>query len=296
MTIPRISVVIPIYNHEQYVVACIESIVDQYDPNVQIVGIDDGSSDGSYAAAREYLSKTVARDCWRLERRENRGINRTLNELISKSDGEIIVPLASDDMLAPNALAHVRKAYFAEANRCQLFFYDVSTMDQNGLELSASTASLRRGGVLALQRSKLYLACEIVLGWNLPFAHQFYSREYFDRFGPYPEDIKYEDLWFALKAISLDHFGFVPAVCKRYRVRLDHSFTPGLSTSDSRQEYIRSQFVSSDWLAFSVILRLGALIYSRPGGLVGWGGKIIARVLRVIVSAFAAKCFASKNP
>lgn len=51
---PDISVIIPIYNVEEYLEACLDSVVQQTKDNLEVIMIDDGSQDGSGAIARRY--------------------------------------------------------------------------------------------------------------------------------------------------------------------------------------------------------------------------------------------------
>lgn len=255
----KISVIIPIYNHGDYVVECLNSVVNQRDENFEIVAIDDGSSDNSYGLALEYLGESLVTTNWKLTKRENRGINKTINEAIQNSSGEIIYLLASDDRMPDGSLAKIRQAYLNETDRCKLFFYDVALISWQGELVNQSAASVRRGGASLLGYSKMYLATQIVLSWGSPFAHQFYPRDYYERYGPYPEDLKYEDLYFALNAISVDRFIFVPLVLKEYRLRKNQTHTPGLTLTDLDQTNVRNRFKNSTKLRYSLILFVGRL-------------------------------------
>jgi alpha-1,3-rhamnosyltransferase len=263
----KISVIIPIYNHADYVVECLKSVVDQRDENFEIVAIDDGSTDSSYELALDYLRNNLAATHWKLSKRENRGINKTANEGVQNSSGEIIYLLASDDRMTAGSLEKIRQAYLNESERCKLFFYDIATISSEGSLIDQSESSYRRGGAALLGFSKLHLAAQVVLCWGRPFGHQFYSRDYYNKYGPYPENLKYEDLYFAFKAISVDRFVFVPVVLKEYRLRPNLTNTPGLSQFDMSQTYnfVRDEFKGSVRLRYSLLLMLGRFFH-RGGG------------------------------
>jgi len=277
----KISVIIPIYNHADYVVECLESIVDQGDENFEIVAIDDGSIDSSHELALNYLGNNLAATQWKLSRRENRGINKTVNELVQNSSGEIIFLLASDDRMPAGSLAKIRQIYLNESDRCKLFFYDIATIDWQGLQIDQSESSHRRGGAALLGFSNMNLAAQIVLCWGRPFGHQFYSRDYYNKYGPYPENLKYEDLYFAFKAVSVDRFVFVPLVLKEYRLRQNLTNTPGLSPIDMCETYylVRNEFKQSVRLRYSFILMLGH--YFHCGG--GKFTKFLVRMICALV-------------
>ncbi len=99
-SLPLVSIIVPCYNHEQYVRQSIESIYSQTYTNFELIVIDDGSKDGS-ADILLQLSKQYG---FYFERQNNMGLARTLNKAISLSKGTYITFLASDDLMLPNKI------------------------------------------------------------------------------------------------------------------------------------------------------------------------------------------------
>lgn len=97
---PRVSILIPSYNHSIYIEKTIRSVWEQNYSNLELVVIDDGSTDGS----REILArlKLVSPISMVVIEQENAGICPTLNRALEKSTGEIIGILASDDIMLPD--------------------------------------------------------------------------------------------------------------------------------------------------------------------------------------------------
>ncbi len=100
-----ISVIIPAYNHEEYIEECIRSIMAQTYQNIELLIIDDGSTDGTFAKMQE-LKPECEKRFFRvvMETQENQGSCVTLNRLLDKTDGKYIYSLASDDMAKPQAI------------------------------------------------------------------------------------------------------------------------------------------------------------------------------------------------
>lgn len=96
----RVAVVIPLYNHESYIEAAIESVLRQTRPPDRLIVIDDGSTDGSVRAAQRALASAGAIPT-ELRVQRNRGAARTLNEAIAGLTEEIVAILNSDDLWAP---------------------------------------------------------------------------------------------------------------------------------------------------------------------------------------------------
>jgi glycosyltransferase involved in cell wall biosynthesis len=98
--LPGVSVLIPCYNHAAYLTQCVESIWAQPERGIEIILIDDGSTDGSAAIARELGERSPVP--MRVVVQENVGLNRTLNRALRLARGEFVALIASDDWFAPD--------------------------------------------------------------------------------------------------------------------------------------------------------------------------------------------------
>ncbi|MDH0032428.1 MULTISPECIES: glycosyltransferase [unclassified Acinetobacter] len=102
---PLVSIVIPCYNHSQYVQDCIQSVINQTYKNIELIIIDDGSKDNSIEKIEEMLSVCEERFTrFEFRYRANRGLSATLNEALEWCHGEYFSAIASDDMLLPEKL------------------------------------------------------------------------------------------------------------------------------------------------------------------------------------------------
>jgi glycosyltransferase involved in cell wall biosynthesis len=101
-TRPRVSVVIPCYNYGRYLPDAVASVLDQDGVDVDVLIVDDASTDGSCALAQELAASDQRIDV--LLHEENRGHINTYNDGLAKVTGSYIVLLSADDLVAPNAL------------------------------------------------------------------------------------------------------------------------------------------------------------------------------------------------
>lgn len=92
---PLISVIIPIYNGERYLPQAIKSIINQTYKKLEIILINDGSSDGTLKIIRKFINQDRR---IRLINRENKGLIFSLNEGINASNGDFIARMDSDDI------------------------------------------------------------------------------------------------------------------------------------------------------------------------------------------------------
>ena len=108
MKYPKISLVTTCYNHKDYIAETIESILSQNYPNLEYIVIDDGSTDGSWDIIQKYKDKLTL--CERIE-----GYRDTptvaINYAFSKTNGEIMGWLNSDDILLPKCLLNLKKIF-----------------------------------------------------------------------------------------------------------------------------------------------------------------------------------------
>ena len=97
----KVSVIIPVYNVENYLEECLESIVNQSLKEIEIICIDDGSTDNSLEILNKYASKY---DNLKVFSQENKGAGATRNFGISIAQGEYTYFMDADDILELNAL------------------------------------------------------------------------------------------------------------------------------------------------------------------------------------------------
>lgn len=91
---PLVSVVVPVYNVEKYLRRCLDSIIGQTYQNLEIIIVDDGSTDGSSEVAQEYARKDRR---VRVIRQENKGLSSARNSGIKQATGRYVTLIDSDD-------------------------------------------------------------------------------------------------------------------------------------------------------------------------------------------------------
>ena len=103
---PLVSIIVPVYNHERFVEATIRSLIGQTYKNVELILVDDGSSDRSLTILRSLEQDCQSRfvRCIVFEQ-SNSGIPAALNRGIVASRGSFLFWLASDDLAEPDAIA-----------------------------------------------------------------------------------------------------------------------------------------------------------------------------------------------
>ncbi len=95
----KVSILIPLFNSQDYIAETIQSALDQTWPNIEIIIVDDGSTDNSYQIAKNFES-----DILKIYQQKNRGACAARNLAFQRSTGDFIQYLDADDLLTPDKI------------------------------------------------------------------------------------------------------------------------------------------------------------------------------------------------
>lgn len=171
-----VSVIIPCFNNASYVAEAIESVIHQTVTDVEIIVIDDGSTDNSADVVSRF-------DHVKLIRQTNRGVSAARNNGAKLASGRSLLFLDADDRLHPGAIeAHL--AAFASDPRCVLTFGTCDVIDS-------------RGSVLYSHRQppSAYGFWDILLGVTPNPSQCMIRRDAFDEVGRFNEQIVFGEDW-----------------------------------------------------------------------------------------------------
>ena len=121
------SVIVPCYNSEKYVKACLDSVVNQKTNfDYEVICVNDGSTDNTLEILKDYESKY---DFIKTISQENQGLSRSRNNALNIARGQYIVFLDSDDMLTDNAIDVVVKDM--TKHQMDVLYFDSSVFFDN---------------------------------------------------------------------------------------------------------------------------------------------------------------------
>lgn len=106
---PKVSVIIPVYNTEQYIAECLDSVVNQTLKDIEIIIINDKSPDNSMSIIREYAK--CGRRVIIIDKPVNEGVGQARNDGLAKATGEFVCFIDSDDLYSDNTV--LEKLYSA---------------------------------------------------------------------------------------------------------------------------------------------------------------------------------------
>ena len=137
---PLVSVITPAYNHESFIVSCIQSVLRQTYPHWEQIIVDDGSTDRTREIARRYADPRI-----RIIEQPHQGIEAlaaTYNLALAEAKGDLIAILEGDDTWPEDKLSAM-VSVFRDAEKV-LAFGEVQNMDENGVETKGSSRTSRR--------------------------------------------------------------------------------------------------------------------------------------------------------
>lgn len=209
---PLVSVIIASYNHAPYIEASIASVLAQTYPHIELLVIDDGSSDDSVERIRR-LQKIHDFD-FRVQ--QNQGLSRTLNEAIARAKGSLIAPFGSDDIMLSGRIAK-QVAYLVDKPQVGICAGNVQEIDEHGESRGTPKALPLR----SLDFEDVFLDRKP----GAPAPTLLFRREALARVGGFDPQIRLEDLLIELK---ITHAGYrldiLPDVLALYRVHATNTY------------------------------------------------------------------------
>lgn len=127
---PKISVIVPVYNTEKYIEKCLDSILMQEYDNYEIIVVNDGSTDNSKKIIEKYEKKYHEKI--KLFSKENGGLSDARNYGVSKAKGEYLCFIDSDDYIAKDLFKSLEKYI---DNEIDLIKYKCILVDENYKEI-----------------------------------------------------------------------------------------------------------------------------------------------------------------
>ena len=218
-----VSVIVPIYNVKPYLAECVKSIFAQSYRNLEIILVDDGSTDGSEMLADELAAEDARAVVFH---KDNGGLSDARNFGLARCNGEWISFVDSDDYLSPVFIEALYKAAVDSGSDIAAIPFGKTFKDGDSCDLILSSSLLPTPRPLAsssVQRLMLYQAMDNGAQWRL------YKKTILGM-DPFPVGLYYEDLATVYRVVSRTDKVAVLDCCGLYAYRMR-------SNSIIRQEY-----------------------------------------------------------
>lgn len=205
----KISVIIPLYNHENYITTALDSVAKQTSPADEVILLDDGSSDGGLEIARKAMRDFPNA---RAIGQSNIGAHATINKLFDIACGDYIAVLNSDDAFNPGKLARCRTLIAQDPGVDVIVGEAAIIDDKNRLQEHGVAADWMRRALAARDAHGLPQLSLLYENWVATTSNMVIAKSFWRMAGSF-RDLRYcHDLDFLMTAFT------------RGRVAIDHGF------------------------------------------------------------------------
>jgi glycosyltransferase involved in cell wall biosynthesis len=202
------------YNHERFVAEALESVRAQGRDDIQLVVVDDCSTDGSVRAVRDWIARTGF-PCELVVHESNMGLVPSVNDAIRRARGELVAFVTADDRWLPGRVQRHAEAFARLPEDYAVVYGDAAIIDESGERTAASFIARHRGSAPAPDGDVF----RDLLGGNfIPVPAATIRRSAYAAVGAYDESLAFEDYDMWLRLAARHRFAFVPGVVAEYRV------------------------------------------------------------------------------
>ncbi|MDO0933607.1 bifunctional glycosyltransferase family 2 protein/CDP-glycerol:glycerophosphate glycerophosphotransferase [Streptomyces sp. DG2A-72] len=266
---PRFSVIVPAYRVQAYLPACLESVLSQSCPDLELIAVDDCSPDACGALVDEFAARDPRVRPLHLP--ENGGLGRARNAGLKAATGDYVLFLDGDDTLAPDALRAIADR-LKETGEPDVLVYDYARTYWSGETIRNQAAEhlTERGPAPFRLADRPDLLNLLTVAWNKAYRREFVEREALTFPPGHYEDTSwtYPVLMTAASLATLDR------VCVRYRQRRRDSI---LGTTTRRHFDVFEQYD-----------RLFAFLDGRPE-LARWRPVLFRRMVDRLVTLYTRR-------
>jgi glycosyltransferase involved in cell wall biosynthesis len=211
-----VSVVIPSYNHAGFLAQAMRSVYAQTYRPLELVVVDDGSTDDSYQVIRTVAAEAPFAVSAR--RQPNGGVQKALHRACAAASGRILAVLNSDDVYEPRRLETL--VPLVDAERGALAFSGVTFIDGHDRPLPAGSAwpAWYETGLAAAAVSPALGFALLQHNFSVSSSNFVFSRRLFERLGGFADFRFVQDWDFLFRTIYYVEPIFVPRPLLRYRV------------------------------------------------------------------------------
>lgn len=235
-----VSVIIPAYNHEQYIQESIKSVINQTYKNIELIVIDDGSKDATWqkicelqADCEKRFTRTV------LKTKQNEGVSQTLNELHKLTNGEYVIIQSSDDVMKPQSIEKFvnfldnNQDYTLVVGDCELIdsnsnvcYWDKKTniiYDKNKAVYKTFAQFLQKTCNFKFTSKKFGTYGSLYYRNYIPNSY-LVRKSIFSKIEPYTSDAPLEDYFLMLQIAKYSKMKYLDEILFSYRIHDNNTF------------------------------------------------------------------------
>lgn len=232
---PAISVIVPVYNVEKYLKECLEALINQTFEDIEIVAVDDASTDNSYKILQEYTKKDNRIKVFK--HLKNQGLSATRNTALVNSTGHFIMNCDADDIFSLDMcekMYNAIKKHNVEIAICGIDCLYETPVAETIKESDKNYYSIKKSGVKKVDDN-------LILSINASFCSKIVSSDLIKKAQiKFPEGLRYEDAYFHFIIFSyVDKVCFIPENLYKYRRRANSIMTQTFNNGSGAADHLK---------------------------------------------------------
>ena len=238
---PRVSVVMPAYNHERYVVPALDSVLAQTYGNLEVIVVDDGSRDGTGTILDEYAAR-CSTHAVTVVHQANAGAHEAINHGLALARGDVVALMNSDDLYAPTRLERVLEEM--DRRGAALGFSNTRFIDDDGNDHDAKEPYVKqlRKAITEAAKAPDLLYVLIVINISISSGNFVFRRELAERIGGFCAMRVCHDWDFLLAASFETPLAFIDEPLYLYRLHGMNTFASSRVRAAFELEQLMTRF------------------------------------------------------
>ena len=246
---PLVTIICTCYNHENYVIEALNSIKNQTYSNVELIIVDDCSSDNSIKVIEKWILKHP--NIKFIKNNTNLGLTKSFNNAITYSKGEYLMDLAADDLLSPECIEILINKYInSKKNNLGIIYSNATLINEKGdfisiffneIMIHQIKKSIKKNFYRSILSDSAYMCSVSAL----------YKRSVFENLQGYDERLYFEDLDYWLRVAKNYKIEFIPEILVHKRV---------LKNSMGNGFFVKSEHTKKLHTSFYIILKKAYLL------------------------------------
>lgn len=208
--IPLVTVIALCYNHERYVLESLQSVVNQNYTNIELIIVDDFSTDNSITTILKFIENNSSIKT--IFNKTNIGNCRSFNNALKIAKGKYIIDLSTDDVMLPERVAEQVEKFEKSNDNTGVVYSNGIYIDENSAPLKAGKnvydLIVREGDVY-----KYFLAGSFLMPCTIMI-----KKSVLDQLEGYDESLAYEDFDFWIRSSRTWEYAYVPKILSYQRI------------------------------------------------------------------------------
>ncbi len=247
----KVSVIIPNYNYAQYVGQAVDSVLNQTYSNIEIIVVNNGSTDNSLEILKKYGSRICLVD------QENLGQSGARKTGLSRATGDFIAFLDADDIWEPRK---IEKQLHLFSSKNELVYCGIKRFSESGTDLFSMHLPQFKGS--CAEAFINHPGVSIVLSGE---STAIFTRSLLRKVGGFDPDLNSAAGWdFFRRCSKFTEFDFVPEALTNYRIHGSNMSSSSTKTIPDIRKAYKKLFEDGDWAISSRVVRktIASLEYS----------------------------------